>query len=476
MRILWVLTGASLCLQATVQLPALISDHMVLQQEVPVRLWGRAAPGEPIQIAFAGQHLSTKADPSGRWQAWLMPLKAGGPFQLQVRGENELRVRDVLVGEVWVASGQSNMVWPVKQSKDAEKEIPDARYRQIRLFQVQRKVAAQPEEEVVGEWKVCSPETVGDFSAVAYFFARDIHRRKMLPVGILQSAVGGTPAQAWTRREALEQDPLLKTYLDRWPEVKAKHEANKTPRPTHEPAVLWNGMIAPLTPYTIRGVLWYQGETNGSLADAFLYRRLFSTMITDWRDQWRQGIFPFYFVQLANYDAGAGADWPTLRESQTRALHLRDTAMAVTIDVGESKDIHPKDKQSVGERLARIARALSYGEQVEFSGPLYRSVTVEGNRLRVWFDHAKGLAARSGQPTGFLISGADKKFRSAQAQIEGNTVVVSAPGVDDPVAVRYCWANDPVCNLINGEGLPASPFRTDQWADAQLVPVLPSAN
>lgn len=473
---------------ANVTLPALISDHMVLQQGVPVRIWGKAEAGEKVRVSFAGQNVQTAADAAGKWEAWLKPLKGGGAAAaLTVAGNNTIVVEDVLVGEVWVGSGQSNMVWMVSNSNNAEEEIRNARYPQIRLFQVKLQVADTPLEDTEGSWQVCSPDTVGKFSAVAYFFGRDLHRARKTPVGLIQSAWGGTPAQSWTSREALAADPALKYIADEWeavlaayPAANAKYEAalakwkagsaaerkaRRAPRPPagpghqNTPAGLYNAMMAPITPFAIRGVLWYQGESNARPTHAEPYRRLFRTMIEDWRAKWGIGSFPFLFVQLANYKANP--DWPVLRESQAAALELRNTGMAVAIDIGESGNIHPKNKQEVGRRLMLAARAVAYGEKLVHSGPLFRQLTREGRQVRAWFDFASGLRARNGGPlAGFEIAGADGRFVPAQASIEGETVVASSPSVPEPVALRYAWADDPVCNLVNGEGLPASPFRS----------------
>ncbi len=482
---------------AAVKLPRVISDHMMLQRDMPVRIWGQADPGEQVTVSFHGQRVSTRAGAGGRWEVFLAPLAAGGPYELTVSGENTVSVRDVLVGDVWVASGQSNMVWPVERSDDAEKEIATADYPRIRLFKVALKTADAPLDDVEGEWTPCRPDTVKSFSAVGYFFARHLHRKLDVPVGVIQSAWGGTPAEAWTSLGALKAEPALHYFLDHWDEVLASYPAAKLryaralkqweaegkpegrrPRPPlgpghqHAPAGLFNAMIAPLTPHAIRGVIWYQGENNAARGQGYLYRRLFQTLILDWRKQWAQGPFPFLFVQLANYArTGSGSQWPELRQAQAMALELRGTAMAVTIDIGESQDIHPKNKQDVGERLALGARHIAYGESLVYSGPLFRQLTRENNRLRVWFDHAGGgLQTRgSGPLKGFVVAGEERVFFPAEARIEGGTVVVSSSDVPAPVAVRYAWADDPENNLINAEGLPASPFRSDDWRDAQMA-------
>ena len=490
-------------IDAAVTLPKLFSDHMMLQQNVPVRVWGKASPGEHVRISFRDQAVSTRADGQGRWEAFLRPMKPGPASLLRIEGENSITLQDVLVGEVWVASGQSNMVWPVERSSNAEQEIARANYPEIRLFKVALKTAEQPLEDVEGEWQVCRPETARNFSGVGYFFASHLHEHLRAPVGMIQSAWGGTPAEAWTSLEALKAEPALRFYLDTWDRVMADYPAEKLrleeairqweqavkvakgrgeqppPKPReprgpghpHAPASLYNAMIAPLVPYAIRGAIWYQGESNASISQAHLYRRLFQTMILDWRQRWGQGAFPFLFVQLANYaKTGPQSAWPELRESQAFALQLRHTGMAVALDVGDPQDIHPTNKQEVGRRLALAARAAVYGEKVVYSGPVFRQLTREDGRLRLWFDHpGGGLAVRGGGDLkGFMISGADRQFVPARAIIEGRTVVVSSPQVPAPVAVRYGWADDPENNLTNTEGLPAPPFRSDDWRNARM--------
>ena len=488
---------------AEIRLPALISDRMLLQQDTPIRIWGWANPGEQVWVQFLEQTARTAADSLGRWEAFLAPLKAGGPFQMVVSGENTITLTDILVGEVWIASGQSNMAWSVRRSRDADAEIAAAKFPRIRLFEVARKVADQPLEDVEGRWQQCSPQTVTDFSAVGYYFARHLHQTHRYPVGVIQTAWGGTPSQAWTSRIRLSAERNLTPVLEEWERVlseyplkdreyqkalkrwqqdalAARRSGGKEPRrprrplgPGHPwtPGGLYNAMIAPITPYAIRGAIWYQGETNGHRREGYLYRSLFPALISDWREQWGLGAFPFLFVQLANFrETPPGSQWPELREAQLMTLDLRNTGMAVTIDIGDPVDIHPVNKQDVGLRLALSARAVAYGEEVVFSGPLYRQLTRDGDRLRLWFDHVGGgLRARdAGDLKGFVIGGGDRKFVIASARIDGATVVVSSPEVSDPVAVRYGWKDSPVCNLYNLEGLPASPFRSDDWRDASM--------
>ncbi len=483
-----------------VSLPRLLSDHMVLQSGRPVRIWGWADPGEAVTVEFQGQHSAAVTSANGRWELHLKPLKAGASGEMTVRGRNTIVLQDVLVGEVWVASGQSNMQLKLSQAKDSKQTAAAAKFPLIRFFRVKFHLAMYPQEDVGGEWTICSPESAPQFSAVAYYYARDLHQHKNVPVGILEAAWGGTKAQAWTSRETLADDPALRFVfddyaktLDTFSEAKAKYDsqyerwkteselARRTGKPEPSPlyfggapgsqnnlSQLYNGMIQPLTPYAIRGAIWYQGESNSDRAGAYPYRWLFRSMITDWRRAWGQGDFPFLFVQLPNY---SGRNWPILRESQMHALALRNTAMTVAIDVGDLKDIHPTDKEPVGQRLALAARAVAYKEPVEYSGPLFRTFSIEGKNVRLFFDHAaSGVMARGGgNLAGFVVAGADRKFVAADAAVEGDTVVVSAGGIDEPAAVRYAWEPNPVCNLVGKSGLPASPFRTDNWEPREKV-------
>lgn len=480
-------------LHGAIQLPALISDHMVLQQGIPLRIWGTADAGESVRVDFQGQSVATKARESGKWEVWLRPLSAAGPLEMTVAATNSITIHDVLVGEVWLGSGQSNMEFVLANANNHDEEIANARYPLIHLFHVKRVEADQPADDVVGEWQVCSPQSVPRFSAVEYFFGRHLHQSLHVPMGLIESDWGGTPAQSWTSHAALEADPALKFILDDWDRAlanypaakqrydqrieewnqavaKAKAEGTKPPNrppapqgPGHPntPAGLYNGMIAPLVPYGIRGVIWYQGESNASEAHAYRYRRLFADMIEDWRNRWGEGDFPFLFVQLANYKSSQW--WPVLRESQTETLRLRNTGMALAIDIGESHDIHPKNKQEVGKRLALAALHVAYGKAGEYSGPMFTEAVPEGGAMRVYFTHAAGMQARDGGAVaGFTIAGADGKFVPAEARIDGETVVVSSAQVADPATVRYAWADDPVCNLMNQAGLPAVPFRSDE--------------
>jgi len=484
---------------ADVKLPAVISDNMVLQQNTKVPVWGTAEPGEQVTVTLGEQQLVTTADNEGRWTVKLAPLDAGGPFELTVAGNNTITLHNVLVGEIWFCSGQSNMQWPVNLAANAEQEKAESNCSTIRLFSIKRTVAGQPLQDTEGKWVACSSETVMSFSAVGYFFGRYLHKELETPVGLIHSSWGGTPAEAWTSRSTLESDAEFKPILDHWEQTlakypqaekeyqkqlaqwkqdvaNAKNEGKKAPRKPqtpigpnhpHRAAGLYNGMIAPLIPYAIKGVIWYQGESNAG--QAYQYRKLFPMMIQNWRRDWGQGDFPFLFVQLANFmkrqPQPAESAWAELREAQLMTLVLPKTAMAVAIDIGEANDIHPRNKQDVGYRLGLAARTIAYGSDVVYSGPIYESMIVEDDKVRLRFKHiGSGLVTRDSEPLkGFAIAGPDHKFAWADAKIDNNTVVVWSEQVPNPIAVRYAWADNPDCNLYNKAGLPASPFRTDDW-------------
>jgi sialate O-acetylesterase len=623
-------------------MPALFGDHMVLQRDSNVPIWGTAAAGSEVAVRLADQRAVARAGADGAWRIDLEPLPAGGPHELVVEAAGEtLRFSDVLVGEVWLASGQSNMQMPLAgwgEILDYETEIARADYPRIRLFQVERATAMQPRSDVATEgWQRCGPETVAEFSAVAYFFGRRLHREIGVPIGLIHTSWGGTLAEAWTSRETLEpmEDfgaavrEVAETTLEDLAEMgrireeematrrKALSEADEglaegaplwagidlddstwsalelpldftdesqmelggalwfrrrveipghwlgselnlslgyiqeedetffngtsigstsgwqprsyvvpvelvregsnvitvrnadlggfggiwgdagdlalerpngdeiplagrwlhraglelgplppSPNSPHRPSVLYNAMIAPLAPYAIRGAIWYQGESN--VERAYQYRTLFPALIRDWRRAWGREELPFYFVQLAAFLPTTAepveSAWAELREAQSMALALPNTGMAVAIDIGDAKDIHPKNKQDVGNRLARLALARTYGADVPDSGPIYRGMTRLGSRIRLDFEHTRGgLEARGGALQGFAIAGDDRVFRWADARIEDDAVIVWGDEVPDPVAVRYGWADNPDCNLINAAGLPASPFRSDDW-------------
>ena len=634
--------------RAEVRLPSIIGDNMVLQRGVKVRIWGKANAGERITVTFDRKSVNTVADAQGRWQVWLGPLKAGGPSELTIKGDNVLTIKNVLVGEVWICSGQSNMEWALVNTVDGAEAVAQANYPEIRLFTVEHNTATSALEDVQGRWVVTTPEDAGTFSAVGYFFGREIYQQVKVPIGLINTSWGGTPAEAWTALEALRSSPELKPILDRYesslnagPQTKQAYEralaeweeknlyldsenkgeaqgyadpatstvgwsnmdlpkqfetagllidgvvwfrkvvdvpatwagrdlvlnltaiddydityfngkkigstGRETPnsymvprkyvvpgslvrsgqnviavrvfdrageggfgrggemslrgaggeeislrgdwsykvelalepkrpdwgsRPEpvgasnqNSPGVLYNAMLAPLVPFSIRGAIWYQGESNAGRA--YQYRTLFPTMIRNWRSVWGYD-FPFYFVQLPNWrarqDQPGESDWAELREAQAMTLREPRTGMAITIDVGDGDDLHPRNKLDVGRRLATLALANVYGKEIIPSGPLFDRFKVEGNKVRISFKYGQGLKTSDGGPVkGFAIAGADRRFVWAEARIEGDTVVVSTPGIQKPVAVRYGWADNPLVNLYNKAGLPASPFRTDDW-------------
>jgi len=650
--VLVLLAAWSTSMFAEVRVPSVIGDNMVLQQGMKVRIWGTASAGERVAVSFSSRTAQTTADQNGRWQTFIGPFKAGGPFVLTIRAANTLTLKNVLVGEVWICSGQSNMEWPLVNAKAGAEAVAQANYPEIHLFTVDKSTAASPLDNVKGRWVVTTPDQVGQFSAVGYFFGRELYQHLRIPLGLIHTSWGGTPAEAWTSYEALASTPELKPILDRYQEslkslpqrqqdyeralaqweekniyadpgnqgealgyanvvfnaadwnqmnlpqyietaglnidgavwfrkevdlpaswagkdlvlnltaiddydttyfngtrvggigketpnsymtprryaipaslVRAgrnviavrvfdaageggfggggqmtlappRAKPNDTikldgawvykvelsldpkrpdwgsrpqaPRPNNQnsPSVLYNAMLAPLTPYAIRGAIWYQGESNAGRA--YQYRTLFPAMIRDWRKAWSEGDFPFYFVQLANWQPPKSepseSEWAELREAQTMTLREPHTGMAVIIDIGDPNDIHPRNKLDVGHRLAVWALAGTCRQKIESSGPLFGSYSIEGDTVRIRFTHSGGLKTTDAQaPKGFAIAGADRKFIWADARIDGETIVVSSHNVPRPVAVRYAWADNPSVNLYNGANLPASPFRTDDW-------------
>jgi len=539
---------------ATVRLPAVFGDHMVLQRNVKVPVWGWAKPGEQVQIIFKGKLFKTQAGTDGKWALKINKYSAGGPYEMTIKdGDGQLIVKDILIGDVWVTSGQSNMEFGIQNEEHGADAIAKATDSLIHFFFVPFASALQPQDDIVkqsadspnGKWVVCSPQLMADpkwawhgFSAAGYYFAQQIRKTTGAPVGMIGTYKGGTAAQAWMSLAALQQKPEFSAYVSKYETLVAHYEEVKVaypqlqanyqqalkqwntevgdnyaialkqweaaaaltkaagdptpmrPKPSrpapqnpappdggfNSPTNLYNAMIMPILHYGIKGVIWYQGESNGDrLNDAVLYKDLFPGMITDWRNNWGQGNFPFLFVQLANYHAPAVSpsegNWPWVRDAQLKTLSLPQTGMAVITDIGNADNIHPTNKLDVGLRLSLIARHMVYGESLVYSGPVLRSMKTEGNKIRLTFnDTGSGLAVgRNARDAGialkgFGIAGADQKFVWATAVIEGNTVVVSSSEVTDPVAVRYNWADNPPGDLYNKESLPAGPFRTDSWA------------
>jgi len=496
---LGILVALALCLPgrpaaATVSMPAIFGDNMVLQQDQKLPVWGTAAPSEAVTVTVGGESAKATADAQGQWRVDLAPLKRGGAaLTMTIAGAaNTLTFTNVLIGEVWVCSGQSNMEFPLQRANNGTAAVAAARQPEIRLFLVTKKVADQPQADVQGRWTAVSPQTAAGFSAVGYFFGRELQQKLDAPVGLIGSYWGGTPAEAWTSRSALEGDEtqhsmltnadkrvgeaiknpaLYEQQLKQWEAATAKAKTENKPAPRkpsdpakdpHNPAVLYNGMLAPLIPYGIRGAIWYQGESNAG--QPLHYASLFPTMIRDWRARWGEGDFTFLFVQLANYEPG-GTNWAWLRESQTRTLALPHTGMALAIDVGEKTDIHPKDKQTVGHRLAVIALHDVYGKSdVVCQGPVFDKLVVEGNQARLKLRHAAGgLTNASTNAPLFLVAGKDRVFHVGQSKVDGDDLLVSSDAVAAPVAVRYAWTGWVDANLHNRDGLPLAPFRTDDW-------------
>ncbi len=454
--------GASL--QAEVKLPKIFSSHMVLQRDREIPVWGWDAAGTEVTVTLDKASAKATADDKGNWKVNLPPMKAGGPYTVTVSGSSKVVFDDVLIGEVWLCSGQSNMEWTVANSINPKVEIEMGDRPFIRHIKVGLVPKDKPQTDISsGAWQVCSPQTVGNFTAVGYYFARKIQAELGVPVGVIGSNWGGTRIEPWTPPEGFQGVPALKGIadnLEKYPEKDAKGAINH-----QSPLALYNGMIAPLVPYGIRGALWYQGESNNG--EGMLYFEKKKALIEGWRKVWNDPNMPFYFVQLAPFSYGGNPEaLAGIWEAQAATLKLPHTGMAVTVDISDLKDIHPRNKQDVGKRLALWALAKTYGKEgLVYSGPLYKSFKVDGDKIRIAFEHTgKGLVSRNGKPlTFFTIAGEDKKFVPAVAEIEGNEVVVSAKDLKAPVAVRFGWHQNSEPNLSNKDGLPASPFRTDDW-------------
>ena len=530
-----VLAGDGL-LRADVTMPAIFGDHMILQQDLKLPVWGTADAGEKVKIMVGDKSAETTAGAEGGWRVEFAPLPTSSkPLTVTVTGKNTLTFNDVLVGDVWVCSGQSNMQFALSSAHNKATEIPKASDPQLRLFFVPKLPHASPPTPGDNAWVVCSPEQAKRFSAVAYFFGCELRSNLNRPIGLIGSYVGGTPVEAWTgpaSRDLTNVTPEAKATfsqrladypkayaayvveLDKWNQefgvaleastkewgiavAKAKAAGEPlpprpvptTPAPLAPPdpeaaGGLFNGMIRPVIPYGIKGSIWYQGEAN--TGGAAQYQARLSHLITSWREKWSEGDFPFLFVQLARYKGDPGQDWPLLREAQLKTLSLPNTGMASAVDIGDPRNIHPGDKLDVGLRLALAAKHVAYGQTLVYSGAIYDSMKVEGNTIRVSFTQTGGGLIIGSAPwippglpalptdklIGFSIAGADKTWVAAEAKIDGNTVVVSSPQIVTPLAVRYGWANAPEMNLYNKENLPASPFRTDDWLTTPEIPRL----
>ncbi|HVS72838.1 MAG TPA: sialate O-acetylesterase [Phycisphaerae bacterium] len=491
--------------RADVHPNALFSDHAVLQQAMDIPVWGTADPGESVTVTLNKDSQTATADNDGKWLVRLPAQKAAGldapATTLTIKGKNEITINDVLIGEVWLASGQSNMEFTVSKKVKSfagmlneDEVIAKADFPKIRMFTVKQAKSRTPLTTLSGAWEVCSPKTVPAFSAVGYLFARDLQRDIHQPVGIINTSYGAATAEAWASREALAADPRLKRYLDTFDSNLAAFDKNpqvtlgelppEFPKPTpinkkrqpptarlgnpvndqHEATVLFNGQLNPIIPYAIKGAIWYQGESlTGGKTGLNTFGHLTSALITDWRTRWHEGDFPFLIVQIPGQQDISNN--PLVREQQNQVLQLKNTGIACIIDTGEAKNVHPKNKEPVGERLDRLALALAYGQKIETSGPVFDSLTIDGNKAIVKFTHTDGqLVAKGGPLKWFQVAGADQKFHDAVAEINGDTVVLTSPDVPAPVAVRYAWDNFPDgANLFNKDNLPASPFRTDTW-------------
>jgi sialate O-acetylesterase len=495
LRATWLLTCLALLAPATaradVRPHALCSEGMVLQQKAEARVWGKADPGEAVTVTFRDQKVTVKADDQGNWVAKLKPTNAGGPFDMTIAGKNTIEYKNVLVGEVWVCSGQSNMEWSVGGCDKTDKEYAYSAPHNpmLRMFQVKKVPTPRTQTETAGNWVEADAKVLPGWTAAGYFFGRDLQEHLKVPVGLIQSAWGGTRAETWTSAEALGASSRYKAEIDNF--IKATADNPSKPVDANAPSALYNGMINPILNYRIQGAIWYQGESN--VGKAYDYRTLFPMMIQDWRQRWQEPDFPFLYVQLAPFlnvrkEPGPSA-WAELREAQNETLKLKNTGQAVITDFGHEADIHPTPKRPVGERLALIARAKTYGEKIEYSGPVYKEIKIEGNKAVLNFTHADGMTGKELVPTdgrkdgkgelraawrvkdksegaplvGFTICGKDQVFQMAKAEIVGKTVVVSCEMVAEPVAVRYGWADHPICNLFNSAGLPASPFHTDDF-------------
>lgn len=488
------------------ELPNIFGDHMVLQRDQLNPVWGKANVGERITVRINGQSHTTYATNDGSWRIKLRAMPAGGPYVLEISGDSVLRYEDVMVGEVWVCSGQSNMQWSLELTDGGDLDSLCAANPEIRMLTIPHVGTQIPQGDFQGKWEHCMPQSAASFSAVGYHFGQRLQAALGVTVGLIDNAWGGSAAEAWVPRDILEKNGHFDDYLAEWDakiaaytdaahakkvaifeEWKANGRKGRAPRRNdirkgqHRPANLYNGVLNPIIGFGIRGVIWYQGESNAKRAPA--YNQLFPLMITTWRDRWGQGDFPFYWVQLADFtnerpQPQINSWWAELREAQTNTLSLPNTGQAVTIDVGEGRDIHPRNKRTVGDRLARHALAKDYGMPIASESPRYAKMEINGSKITVSFDHVSdgGLYAFDVKEVkGFAIAGVDGNFQWAEALIKGkNKVVVSHPEIANPIAVRYGWAENPVINLFDRNGLPVTPFRTDDGTLGKMLdPFMP---
>lgn len=491
---------------AEVRLPRVFSNNMVIQRDMPAPIWGWASPNQAVTITVLRQDVESKidtyiakADEKGNWRTTLKATPVGGPYKIEVSGENTVVLTDILFGEVWVCSGQSNMGWTVNASNNSEEEIAAANYPNIRLFHIPQRSSGLPVADVHAQWRPTTSDSVRHFSAVAYFFGRHVHKELDVPIGLIDASWGGTRIEAWTAPEGFDAIPKLEAISEEVTDINSNYrrqlpekmneieewiaktrealeddgiiykmpENDHALNPHNRPTALYNHMIYPIVPFAIRGALWYQGESN--MKEGMMYHEKMKGLIKGWREVWKQDDFPFYFVQLApwgGYDRDDPTHLPKIWEAQAATLELPNTGMVVTTDIGNVRDIHPRNKQDVGLRLAFWALAKTYNrDDLVCSGPLYKSMEIEGNSIRIHFEHVgSGLVSRDGEPLSWVqIAGEDKQFVDAVTVIDGDTIVVSSDSVESPVAVRLGWNQIAEPNLINKEGLPVSPFRTDRW-------------
>jgi sialate O-acetylesterase len=452
--IVWILTIPSF---GQIKLPSVIGDNMVLQQNSEVAIWGWGDPGSEIKVSGSWNNDTVKAKISNlaEWNVKLKTPSSGGPYDVSIKGNEVIVLKNVMIGEVWICSGQSNMEWSADlKINNAEEEVKNANYPNIRFFHVKKLGSTTPQDNCFAKWETCTPETMHSFSAIGYFFGKNLQQHLNVPVGIIEAAWGGTPAEAWVKSDLVESDPLmkacaakLKTY-DWWPS---------------KPGVLYNGMIAPLLPYRIAGAIWYQGESNATTPESYL--KLFKTLIVNWRLDFEND-FPFYYVQIAPFRYGTDTRAPLIREMQMQTMNVPKTGMVVVSDLVDNvEDIHPRNKQDVGKRLANWALAETYNVKgLTYKHPLYQTMTIEKSKVRLSFENVNnGLKATGDEITCFEIAGSDHVFRPAKVNIDGNRVLVSSKDVKAPVAVRFSWSNDAIGNLFSQEGLPVAPFRTDDW-------------
>lgn len=483
----------SLSAHARLELPKVIGSNMVLQRGVEVPIWGWDDPGNEVSVLIGNKRKVAKVAEDGKWTVRLDPMEAGGPHEIQITsGQDQIILDNVLFGEVWICSGQSNMEWSVKGSNNPGEEIANAKYPKIRLFHIPKKASTFPEKDCNASWKECSPESVANFSAVAYYFGRHLQSELNVPIGLVGTAWGGTRIEPWTPIPGFDSVDNLRSIADkvrrfsdldlivdraqRWADAvkNAVQNGRRIPSPPQVPKLnhgnptgLYNGMIAPVVPYAVKGAIWYQGESN--VGEGMLYHDKMRALIAGWRHVFNNKDLSFHFVQLAPYRYNRADSLPNIWEAQAATLAVPGTGMAIITDIGNTQDIHPRNKQDVGKRLALWSLAKDYGkEKSVYSGPLYKSMKVEGDKIRINFAHTgTGLTSRDGKDlTDFMISGPNGEFVSAKAIIDGHTVIVSAENVTEPKNVRFGWHETVNPNLSNKEGLPASPFKTDDWKGA----------